>query len=229
MFLSHFRLCFAQQVKVTSSPGVGDSLKLRSSYLHDIWLCLSEETVLNYTNCKSDCLHLGILTLSPLDFRWHCHSWSCAGHAFSDKPTDQSYRNASWPCRRAAKIRDWCIHARCFVNLHRFSWALARTDIPQVRALLEGGCVLHGMLYLIPLSLTSSYVFDIKHFLSLPAFIFLGADVKQGIASLSSPTSSTPALTSYLILLVNLFTQLFCVSGVNRLSSVRHSIHPSDH
>jgi hypothetical protein len=65
-------------------------------------------------------------------------------------------------------------------------------------------------------------VFDIKHFLSLPAFIFLGADVKQGIASLSSPTSSTPALTAYLILLVNLFTQLFCVSGVNRLSSVRH-------
>lgn len=70
----------------------------------------------------------------------------------------------------------------------------------------------------------SSNVFDIKHFLSLPAFIFLGADVKQGIASLSSPTSSTPTLTSYLILLVNLFTQLFCVSGVNRLSSVRDFI-----
>lgn len=62
------------------------------------------------------------------------------------------------------------------------------------------------------------------HFLSLPAFIFLGADVKQGIASLSSPTSSTPALTSYLILLVNLFTQLFCVSGVNRLSSKVSSV-----
>ncbi|KIK00045.1 hypothetical protein K443DRAFT_132839 [Laccaria amethystina LaAM-08-1] len=62
------------------------------------------------------------------------------------------------------------------------------------------------------------------HFLSLPAFIFLGADVKQGIASLSSPTSSTPALTAYLILLVNLFTQLFCVSGVNRLSSKVSSV-----
>ncbi|KAE9406880.1 UAA transporter [Gymnopus androsaceus JB14] len=59
------------------------------------------------------------------------------------------------------------------------------------------------------------------HVLSLPVFLFLAQDVRQGLASLNHPsdTSSGSALTSWLILAGNLITQLVCVSGVNRLTS----------
>ena len=63
-----------------------------------------------------------------------------------------------------------------------------------------------------------------KHFLSLPFFIFLGKDIKQGLSSLSSPQSSTSTATSFMILAANLITQLACVSGVNSLTSVRGTI-----
>ena len=63
-----------------------------------------------------------------------------------------------------------------------------------------------------------------KHFLSLPFFAFLGRDIKQGLSSLSSPQSTTSTVTSFMILAGNLITQLVCVSGVNRLTSVRETI-----
>ena len=65
--------------------------------------------------------------------------------------------------------------------------------------------------------------FDIlffKHFLSLPIFLFLVSDIKQGFWSLSTANGSA-TLASFLILGSNLVSQLVCVSGVNRLSSVR--------
>ena len=63
-----------------------------------------------------------------------------------------------------------------------------------------------------------------KHFLSLPFFAFLGRDIKQGFSSLSRPQSTTSTATSIIILAGNLITQLVCVSGVNRLTSVRETI-----
>jgi solute carrier family 35 (UDP-xylose/UDP-N-acetylglucosamine transporter), member B4 len=59
-----------------------------------------------------------------------------------------------------------------------------------------------------------------KHSLSLPIFLFLIPDIKQGFWSLNSG-NGTSALVSFLILGGNLVSQLVCVSGVNRLSSVR--------
>ncbi|KAG7085855.1 hypothetical protein E1B28_003390 [Marasmius oreades] len=55
------------------------------------------------------------------------------------------------------------------------------------------------------------------HFLSLPIFLFLIPDVKQGLASLSGDEKST--FVAWLMLGGNLITQLVCVSGVNRLTS----------
>lgn len=63
-----------------------------------------------------------------------------------------------------------------------------------------------------------------KHFLSLPFFALLGRDIKQGLSSLSNPQSATSTLTSFMILVGNLITQLMCVSGVTCLSSVREII-----
>ena len=63
-----------------------------------------------------------------------------------------------------------------------------------------------------------------KHLLSLPFFVFLGRDIKQGLSSLSSPLSTTSTMTSFMILGGNLITQLMCVSGVSRLTSVRETI-----
>ncbi|KAK7460683.1 golgi uridine diphosphate-N-acetylglucosamine transporter [Stygiomarasmius scandens] len=57
------------------------------------------------------------------------------------------------------------------------------------------------------------------HFLSLPVFFFLIKDVKQGLSSLSTASSSSSMTTAWLILGGNLVTQLICVSGVNRLTS----------
>ncbi|KAJ7600470.1 UAA transporter [Mycena floridula] len=56
------------------------------------------------------------------------------------------------------------------------------------------------------------------HFLSLPIFLFLTSDIKQGISSLSNSSDSSPLVT-WLILGSNLVSQLVCVSGVNRLTS----------
>ncbi|KAK0188244.1 UAA transporter [Armillaria mellea] len=57
------------------------------------------------------------------------------------------------------------------------------------------------------------------HCLSLPIFLFLVQDVKQGLASLSGSTEASAAGMAWLILAGNLVTQLICVSGVNRLTS----------
>jgi UAA transporter family len=63
-----------------------------------------------------------------------------------------------------------------------------------------------------------------QHLLSLPFFVFLGKDIKQGLSSLSSPQSTTSTVTSFMILAGNLITQLVCVFGVNHLTSVRKTI-----
>ncbi|KAJ6584669.1 UAA transporter [Mycena capillaripes] len=62
------------------------------------------------------------------------------------------------------------------------------------------------------------------HFLSLPVFLFLARDVQQGIRSLSDSTSDTSAMASWLVLGLNLCSQLVCVSGVNKLSSQVSSV-----
>ncbi|KAG9217699.1 hypothetical protein CCMSSC00406_0003612 [Pleurotus cornucopiae] len=65
------------------------------------------------------------------------------------------------------------------------------------------------------------------HFLSLPIFLFLASDVKRGFRGLSSPRTGTDAVLSaspYIILAVNLVSQLICVSAVNRLSSQVSSV-----
>ncbi|KAJ7043842.1 UAA transporter [Mycena alexandri] len=62
------------------------------------------------------------------------------------------------------------------------------------------------------------------HFLSLPVFLFLVRDVQQGLHSLSDSTRDTSAAASWLILGLNLCSQLICVSGVNKLSSQVSSV-----
>ncbi|KAJ7457681.1 UAA transporter [Mycena galericulata] len=62
------------------------------------------------------------------------------------------------------------------------------------------------------------------HFLSLPVFLFLVRDVQQGLRSLSESTNDSSAMGSWLILGLNLCSQLVCVSGVNRLSSQVSSV-----
>ncbi|KAJ7808859.1 UAA transporter [Mycena olivaceomarginata] len=62
------------------------------------------------------------------------------------------------------------------------------------------------------------------HCLSLPVFLFLARDVRQGLGSLSDSTKGTSAMASWLILGINLCSQLVCVSGVNKLSSQVSSV-----
>ncbi|KAJ7081374.1 UAA transporter [Mycena belliarum] len=62
------------------------------------------------------------------------------------------------------------------------------------------------------------------HFLSLPVFLFLIRDVQQGLQSLSDPVKDSTATASWMILGLNLCSQLVCVSGVNRLSSQVSSV-----
>ncbi|KAH9840108.1 UAA transporter [Rhodofomes roseus] len=69
------------------------------------------------------------------------------------------------------------------------------------------------------------------HLLSLPIFVFLAPDVKNGFQALSAHTASYTAseasrlpasvahYTPYIILALNLVTQLMCVSAVNQLTS----------
>ncbi|TFK19993.1 UAA transporter [Coprinopsis marcescibilis] len=54
------------------------------------------------------------------------------------------------------------------------------------------------------------------HLLSLPSFVFLGSDIKQGLLSLSKGNAGW---LPYIVLLANLVSQSACVAGVNRLSS----------
>jgi len=85
-----------------------------------------------------------------------------------------------------------------------------------------GPCWREGVFYTVSFILYFKIVSDhchgIQHFLSLPIFLFLVPDIKQGLGSLSTPSSTFSG--PYIILAGNLITQLICVSGVNRLSSV---------
>ena len=87
-----------------------------------------------------------------------------------------------------------------------------------------------------------------QHALALPIFAFLISDVKRGLKVLSRdevlsggaalfsqlpipasildkvPLDSITVKPIYVVLLMNLATQLVCVSGVNRLTSVRLSV-----
>lgn len=91
-----------------------------------------------------------------------------------------------------------------------------------------GPCWKEGVFYTVSLIIWLFYLIHFlthwnQHVLSLPIFIFLGRDIKQGMTSLYDPSSTTSAIQSFTILASNLITQLFCVSGVNRLTSVSHS------
>jgi len=64
------------------------------------------------------------------------------------------------------------------------------------------------------------------HFLSLPIFLFLRKDIAQGFRSLSA----SPGLDwwlPYATMSLNLATQVLCVSGVNKLSSLTSSVSTS--
>jgi len=92
----------------------------------------------------------------------------------------------------------------------------------------------------------------LQHMLSLPMFAFMPTSVRRGFVGLSRPTKrhdgvelgdavtnsmNSMGLTSktgtgihpYMILALNLITQLICVSGVNQLSSVSHPSPPHTH
>ena len=92
-----------------------------------------------------------------------------------------------------------------------------------------------------------------QHALALPIFSFLISDVKRGLKVLSRdevlnggaalfsqlpipasildkiPIHSIAVKPIYVVLLMNLATQLVCVSGVNRLTSVRPTRLPDPH
>ena len=61
---------------------------------------------------------------------------------------------------------------------------------------------------------------SLQHFLSLPIYALLASDIKQGIRSLSKVPSSSHSYGPYIVMAGNMVTQLICVSGVNRLTSV---------
>jgi UDP-xylose/UDP-N-acetylglucosamine transporter B4 len=93
--------------------------------------------------------------------------------------------------------------------------------------MLEGRGVLYGTILSVTLAVLQPSMnispHD-KHLLSLPIFLFLIPDIKQGLNSLSELPSASLVSSSYLILASNLVSQLVCVSGVNRLSSVSYTI-----
>jgi len=62
------------------------------------------------------------------------------------------------------------------------------------------------------------------HLLSLPIFLFLIPDIKQGFLSLSDSSYTPSTAAPFLILGGNLISQLICVSGVNKLSSQVSSV-----
>jgi hypothetical protein len=58
--------------------------------------------------------------------------------------------------------------------------------------------------------------------LSLPIFAFMPSSVYQGFVGLNSSNGyGSTSKRAYMVLALNLITQLICVSGVNKLSSVR--------
>jgi len=65
--------------------------------------------------------------------------------------------------------------------------------------------------------------FQSQHLFSLPTFLFLKSDIRRGLALLSnSPSELFSGINySYLVLALNVVTQLLCTSSVNKLSSVR--------
>ena len=93
--------------------------------------------------------------------------------------------------------------------------------------MLERGSLLHGTS-----TERSSLPFygrrGIQHLLSLPIFIFLRNDVIRGFKSLSTDPSESTISLPYMFLAMNLLTQVVCVSGVNKLTSVRGK-HAPDH
>jgi len=62
------------------------------------------------------------------------------------------------------------------------------------------------------------------HLLSLPIFVFLRSDINQGLRSLSIGAKGSPVSLPYIFLAMNLLTQVICVSGVNKLTSVTSSV-----
>ncbi|KAF9653316.1 UAA transporter [Thelephora ganbajun] len=65
------------------------------------------------------------------------------------------------------------------------------------------------------------------HLLSLPIFIFLRNDVIQGFKSLSAGSNGYPVSLPYIFLVMNLLTQVICISGVNKSTSATSSVSTS--
>jgi UDP-xylose/UDP-N-acetylglucosamine transporter B4 len=62
------------------------------------------------------------------------------------------------------------------------------------------------------------------HVLSLPIFLFLRKDIVRGFQGLPSVQASSSNWVPYLVLFLNLVTQVMCVSGVNGLTSLTSSV-----
>ena len=84
-----------------------------------------------------------------------------------------------------------------------------------------GPCWREGVFYTVSVTVCQCCYFSasLQHFLSLPIYTFLASDIKQGIQSLSKAPSLHP-YGPYIVMTGNMVTQLICVSGVNRLTSV---------
>lgn len=131
---------------------------------------------------------------------------------------------------------------------------LTREDVQAIWRTLEGRSLLYGAF---PLQSTNETMNSptprVQHALALPFFSFLISDVKRGLKVLSRdevlnggvtlfsqlpipasildriPIDSITVKPIYVVLLMNLATQLVCVSGVNRLTSVRPTRLPDFH
>jgi len=112
--------------------------------------------------------------------------------------------------RKATYADDGCRYATGVTLLGLSSLLTAALGLLQERTYkLYGPCWREGVFY--------------THLLSLPIFLFLVADVKQGLDSLSDASTLTP-YASHLIMAANLVSQLICVSSVNRLTSQVSSV-----
>lgn len=88
------------------------------------------------------------------------------------------------------------------------------------RRLLRGTSHVSRGDLIINLNSNSSFLLR-KHMLSLPMFALMPRSVYQGFVGLSRPSGHEGTSSrAYVILAVNMLTQLICVSGVNQLSSV---------
>jgi hypothetical protein len=99
--------------------------------------------------------------------------------------------------------------------------SLAYYKSERIEHMARAGKKVSFIRYLINFHCSMQILTSLQHFLSLPVFLFLVRDVQQGLHSLSDSAKGTSATASWLILGLNLCSQLVCVSGVNRLSSVR--------